>query len=113
MLPRLPGRGASALTDVSRVMQSEDMANDAVVTVRIPTALKRRLELRARRGHRSLSAQVLHDLEQADTATAPRAVPARPGRFVGLYAGTPVASDADILEVRTRLWARLGRHAGG
>ena len=99
------------MTGVFRVMQSEDMANDAIVTVRIPQVLKRRLEQRARRGHRSLSAQVLHDLEQA--VAGPQQVAGKPRRFVGLYAGTPVASDADILEVRTRLWGRLARHAGG
>ena len=89
------------------------MANDATVTVRIPSALKRRLEQRARRGHRSLSAQVLHDLEQANLAPVPGDLSARPARFVGLYAGTPIPSDADILQVRTRLWGRLVRHAGG
>jgi hypothetical protein len=89
------------------------MANDAVVTVRIPAALKRRLGERARRGHRSLSAQVLHDLEQANAAAASPEVVRRPARFAGLYAGTPVASDADILEVRARLWSRFARHAGG
>jgi hypothetical protein len=94
-------------------MQNDDMANDAVVTVRIPAALKRRLAQRARRGHRSLSAQVLRDLEHADGAAAPHEVPARPARFIGLHAGTPVPSDEDILEVRARLWGRLARHAGG
>lgn len=94
-------------------MHSEAMANDATVTVRIPAALKRRLEQRARRGHRSLSAQVLHDLEQSTMVTASQEAPSTPGRFVGLYAGTPVASDADILEVRRRLWGRLARSAGG
>ena len=92
-------------------MQSEDMANDAIVTVRIPADLKRRLEQRAKRSHRSLSAQVLHDLEQA--VAGPQPVAGKPRRFVGLYAGTPVASDADVLEVRRRLWGRLARHAGG
>lgn len=92
-------------------MQSEDMPNDAIVTVRIPAALKRLVERRARRGHRSLSAQVLHDLEQA--STAPREAPATPGRFIGLYAGTHVASDADIREVRTRLWGGMGRRGRG
>lgn len=84
------------------------MANDAVVTVRIPASLKRRLEQRARQAHRSLSAQVLHALE------ASAALPAQPerGRFTGLFAGTPVPSDADILEVRTRLWGRLSTRRG-
>jgi hypothetical protein len=93
-------------------MQSEDMPQDAIVTVRIPAALKRRLEQRAKQGHRSLSAQVLHDLEHAHAA-APHDARARPGRFSGLYAGTPVASDEDILEVRARLWGRLVGHDRG
>ncbi|HEX5069027.1 MAG TPA: hypothetical protein VFV78_02330 [Vicinamibacterales bacterium] len=88
------------------------MPNDAVVTVRIPSALKRRIEQRARRGHRSLSAQVLHDLEQSSQA-APHAESPRAGRFLGLFAGMPLPSDADIHEVRTALWGRLGELAGG
>ena len=79
------------------------MPNDASVTVRIPASLKKHLEVRARAGHRSLSAQVLHDLE----AGASPADAARPGRFLGLYAGTPVPTDAQIREVRVRLWGRL------
>jgi hypothetical protein len=78
------------------------MPNDASVTVRIPASLKKHLEVRARAGHRSLSAQVLHDLEAASFADA-----ARPGRFLGLYAGTPVPTDTQIREVRLRLWGRL------
>ena len=90
-------------------MQSEDMANDAIVTVRIPAALKRRLEHRARQGHRSLSAQVLHDLEHS-SAPSPQA---ERGRFVGLFAGTPVPTDADIRDARTKLWGRMTtRHRG-
>jgi hypothetical protein len=82
------------------------MANDAVVTVRIPVSLKRRLEVRALKGHRSLSAQVLHDLETVADAAAVRS--AR-GTFLGLFSGTPVPTDAQILEVRTKLWGRLRR----
>jgi transcriptional regulator of met regulon len=79
------------------------MPNDVSVTVRIPASLKKRLTERAREGHRSLSAQVLHDLEAAvPSSSAPKT-----GRFLGLYAGTPLATDADIREVRRRLWGRL------
>jgi len=90
-------------------MHSGDMPHDATVTVRIPAALKRRLEERARRGHRSLSSQVLHDLEQL---TAPPPQPER-GRFVGLFADTPVPSDAEILDIRNRLWGRLAARNRG
>jgi hypothetical protein len=82
------------------------MANDATVTVRIPAVLKRRLEARARARHRSLSAQVLHDLTAL--ADAQPTAAAR-GRFLGRFAGTPLPTDAEILEVRARLWSRLGR----
>lgn len=86
------------------------MANTASVTVRIPASLKRRLEARARQGRRSLSAQVLHDLE---TTAASSSAPPKPGPFLGLFAGTPVPTDAEIHEVRARLWGRLtpSRHA--
>jgi len=88
-------------------MQSDGMANDAAITVRIPASLKRRLEARARLGHRSLSAQMLHDLEVSAASSAGP----QPGRFLGLYAGTPVPTNADIREVRLKLWGRLAaRH---
>jgi hypothetical protein len=92
------------------MMQNDCMSNDAAVTMRLPTLLKKRLEARARQEHRSLSAQMLHDLDLAAAASA--AVPRR-GRFLGLYADTPVPTDAEILEVRARLWGRLAaaRHA--
>lgn len=80
------------------------MANDASVTVRIPASLKRQLEARARQGRRSLSAQVLHDLET--TAASAASTPAR-GRFLGVCAGTPVPTDAEMRDVRARLWGRL------
>lgn len=80
------------------------MAQDAVVTVRIPAALKRELEERAAGNRRSLSAQVLFDLETTAGASARQA---RPGRFLGLFAGTPVPTDAQFAEVRRRLWKAL------
>jgi hypothetical protein len=89
-------------------MQTDDMANDTVVTLRMPQALKRRLERRARANHRSLSAQALHDLAEA-VETAPSAP--EPGRFLGLFPSATLPSDADIRVVRQRLWGRL--RAGG
>jgi len=82
------------------------MSRTAIVTIRVPAALKRRLESRARESRRSLSSQVVHDLERiaADGPSAPVA-----GAFLGRYAGTPVPADADIADVRVRLWGRLGR----
>lgn len=86
------------------MVQSECMANDAALTVRIPTGLKRQLEVRARQGHRSLSAQVLHDLEVISASSAPASTS---GRFLGRFAGTPVPTDGEIRDVRARLWGRL------
>lgn len=81
------------------------MANDTAITVRIPAALKRGMEARARVARRSLSAQVLHDLEAA-AALQPAAVGAG-AKFLGLFTGSPVPGDADIADVRRRLWGRL------
>ena len=84
-------------------MQNDDMANDTTLTIRVPQALKRRLEIRARASHRSVSAQALHDLAGAvDASAAPGA-----GRFLGLYASAALPSDTDIREVRTKLWGRV------
>jgi len=80
------------------------MPNDSAVTVRIPASLKRRLEARARDQHRSLSAQLLHDL----TAAADRGpVRSAGGRFLGLFVGTRVPTDTEFRDVRTRMWGRL------
>ncbi len=88
------------------------MAKDAVVTVRLPVSLKRQLEAVARKERRSLSAQITAVLERE---TRHEAVEAEPGgRLLGRYAGTPVPSDEDLIEVRRLLWgglARRGRHA--
>lgn len=82
------------------------MPKDAAVTVRIPLELKRRLEARARREKRSLSAQITTCLERevADESPPPR------GRrsLLGLYAGTPVPTDRDFVNARRSLWNSLG-----
>ena len=80
------------------------MPNDSILTVRIPAALKRRLALRASKGHRSLSGQVLHDIERVATEAA--GGPAA-GRFLGLFAGGPVPTGDEIASVRAALWPRL------
>jgi hypothetical protein len=83
------------------------MSKDATITIRLPSDLKRRLESRAESEHRSLSAQVLADLERslADDRQPPRGG----GTFLGLFAPGKVPTDEDILEVRQLLWGRLGR----
>jgi hypothetical protein len=81
------------------------MRKDAALTVRLPVSLKARLVARAHAGHRSLSAQVIADLEglAAEAVDAPSGA----GRFLGLYSTTRVPSDADLAEVRARLWGGL------
>jgi hypothetical protein len=89
-------------------MQDEYMAHDTAITVRIPAPLKRHIELRARHGHRSLSAQVLHDLSAAASST-PATLTG--GRFIGLFAGSPIPTDADFAAIRAQLWGQLGRRS--
>jgi hypothetical protein len=77
---------------------------NAAITIRIPANLKRSLEMRAAKQHRSLSAQVVADLESIldkshDNETG--------GKFLGLFAGTPLPTDDDIKEARALLWGRL------
>lgn len=92
-------------------MQNEYMPNDAAITIRIPASLKRNLEVRAKAQHRSLSAQVVADLEQIlqETSSELRGK----GRFLGLFEGTRLPSDQEIREVRDLVWGSkptLGRH---
>lgn len=90
-------------------MQNEYMAKKAAITIRLPASLKRRLESRARSQHRSLSAQVVADLERI-TGEEPLPSSGGKGRFLGLFAGTALPSDEDIAEVRRLLWGRLEGH---
>ena len=92
------------------MMHSADMAKDAAVTVRLSTALKRRLEARARRERRSLSAQIASDLERSIESEQTAA--GASGRLLGLYEGTPVPSDDDFTRARRLLWGSLGRRRG-
>jgi hypothetical protein len=87
------------------------MAKNAALSVRLPSALKARLEARAAAEHRSLSAQVVIELEGLVDET-PRQLGGA-GRFLGLYAGTTVPSDADLAAVRAQLWGRLPRRHEG
>lgn len=88
-------------------MQNAYMRKDSAITVRLPVAVKRRLESRARAQHRSLSAQVVAELE--DSSRVEPAARAEGGRFLGRFRGARVATDGDIAEVRGRLWGRLSR----
>ena len=82
------------------------MAKTAAVSVRIPAQLKASLEARAKRLHRSLSAQITHDLEQLAAAEA---VSTKSGTLLGRYVGSMVPTDAEFRAVRKQLWRGLTR----
>lgn len=86
-------------------MHNAYMEKNAAVTLRLPMTLKKRLAARAKRHHRSLSAQAIRDLERVLDG----AQEGGEGRFLGLYEGGPVPSDEEIQEVRALLWGTLGR----
>lgn len=103
-------RGASrALDGARKTVHDERMARNAALTIRLPASLKRRLEARAASRHRSLSAQVVADLERVSDEPKPSS--GVEGRFLGHFAGSPMPSDEDLAEVRRLLWGRIGRHA--
>ncbi len=69
------------------MLQNDVMLKDAAVTLKIPASLKKQLNARA----------------ATSASTRKRA------RFLGRFAGTPVPTDADIQDVRERLWGKLTR----
>lgn len=83
-------------------MHNDDM-KDATITVRVPPELKRRLAERAKRERRSISAQVLFELERATLREA--AGPA-PISALGMFKGARIPSDSDFAEVRSLVWSR-------
>lgn len=85
------------------------MDKNAAITIRLPVSLKRRIESRAVAAHRSLSAQVVAELERVSEEQGPP--PGTTGEFLGLYSGSALPAEGDIVEVRRLLWGRLGRHA--
>lgn len=82
------------------------MPKATAVTIRMPSTLKRKLEARAANQHRSLSAQIIADLEDVLDSVSQSGVK---GRFLGLYEGTALPTDNDIGEVRGLLWGDLRR----
>lgn len=96
---------AAPFARVSNVKQNAYMAKTASVTVRIPEALKKRIEKRATREHRSLSAQVEHELATALADEPSEAT--KKGRFLGMFKSGKVPTDEDFKEVRRVTWARL------
>ena len=88
-------------------MQIAYMRKDAAITIRLPASVKQRLESRASSQHRSLSAQVVAELEQVSQERGPS--PGAPRLVPGTFAGTAMPTDGDIAEVRRLLWGTLGR----
>jgi hypothetical protein len=86
------------------------MAKEAAITVRLPLELKRRLVQRAKKEHRSISAQVQQELELAVARGSDPSTPRKAA--VGLFRGARVPSDEDFLQVRATLWRRLGQQRG-
>lgn len=82
------------------------MKQSSAITVRLPDSLKRRLRSRAAAEHRSLSAQVVADLERIVGEAATPSTDE--GRFLGLYSGTALPTDQDIADARRLLWGQLG-----
>lgn len=80
------------------------MSKEATITARVPESLEAKLERRAARERRSLSAQITHELERAlaDELPAPG-----PGAILGRCSGGPVPTSKDFEEVPSTLWGRL------
>jgi|RhiMetdeSRZDD1v2_1073273.scaffolds.fasta_scaffold2989308_1 hypothetical protein len=85
-------------------MQIAYMPKEAAITVRLPESLKRRLTARAKTQRRSLSAQVVQDLQSVVGESGEEGVG---GEFLGMFRGSRVPTDHDIAEVRALLWGRL------
>jgi hypothetical protein len=81
------------------------MKNAAAITIRLPASLKRDLERRAERAHRSVSAQVVADLERILNESQEEKTG---GKFLGIFSGTPLPTDEDIKEARALLWGKIG-----
>jgi hypothetical protein len=84
---------------------------DAVLTIRLSTKTRRRLETAARRDGRSLSDQAARLIEQGlGGAGAP---PARLRVLSGVFVGAGASSFGDFREVRSVLSASLRRRVTG
>ena len=87
------------------------LKKDAVLTVRLPAATRRRLEALARREGRSTSAQAERLIEQGMGRDAPATVRmhGRTGSLAGVLRGGLVPTVADFREVRALISASLLR----
>jgi len=83
---------------------------DAVLTVRLPAATRRRLEALARQEGRSMSAQAERLIEQGMSTGAPARGHVRTARsLAGVLSGGRVPTVADFREVRALISASLLR----
>ena len=74
-------------------MHNASMGSEAVVTVRMPAMLKRRLAARAERQHCSLSAQIVADLEGVlGVGASGSGAAARPRPVLGMYEPDSIAA---------------------
>jgi hypothetical protein len=87
---------------------------DAVVTVRLPSALRHKLEAVARNEGRSLSAQIERLVEAGlEAASARGTLPARrPKALSGLFAGGRAPTLEDFRDVRAAMSQSLNRRSG-
>jgi len=85
------------------MMHNAFMEKVSAITLRVPGHIKEALSERAAKSHRSLSAEALHVIESGLLVENGPAA----GRFVGMFAGSRVPSDNEILAVRSELWAPL------
>lgn len=91
----------------------EDM-KDAVVTVRLRSALRRRIEGVARKEGRSLSAQIERLVEAGlEAGSSHGAAAVRPRQALsGSFAGSRVPALEDFKDVRTAISSSLRRRTG-
>lgn len=92
------------------------MAKDAVITVRVSRASRRRIEVAARQEGRSLSQLVERLIDQGlnrDTSPAPGATrSASPRSLAGVLGAGRVPTLADFCKIRAELSSSLGGKAG-
>ncbi|MBN1959943.1 MAG: hypothetical protein JW841_03280 [Deltaproteobacteria bacterium] len=81
------------------------MSKNAAISIRLPADIKASLVARAHAQHRSLSAQITHDLEIAAN-NDPGIKASHSCRFLGRFPSNTIVSDDDIALVRSMLWRR-------
>jgi hypothetical protein len=82
---------------------------DAIITVRLPRAVRRRIEAAAREEGRSLSQWVSRVLERTAASGKGRGERTRTGSLAGILRGGRVPTLAEFRTVRADLSASLGR----